>query len=144
MCTHKPSPPDITALGEGGGLDDLGGHPGVGASGAHLGCLVPLPCQAKVGDLQCQTLHTFILNGLSQKDWEEGWQGGWERKRKETQEVIRFWIINALIDYNAMKYITAKADFVPRAQLKENHARLGLVFNTLVNAFSLTSSSSLF
>lgn len=62
------SPPDVAALREGGGLDDLWGHPGVGAGGAHLGGLVPLPGQAEVCDLQRQTLHAFILYGLSQKD----------------------------------------------------------------------------
>lgn len=41
--THKHSPPDVAALGEGGRLDDLRGHPGIGASRAHLGGLVPLP-----------------------------------------------------------------------------------------------------
>lgn len=74
--THEPSPPDVAALGEGGGLDDLGGHPGVGAGSAHLGGLVPLPCQAEVGDLQRQTLHTFVLYGLCQEDW------GVERERQ--------------------------------------------------------------
>ena len=65
-CVH--SPPNVAALGEGGGLDDLGGHPGVGAGGAHLGGLVPLSGQAEVRDLQRQTLHTFILYGLRQED----------------------------------------------------------------------------
>lgn len=66
--THKLSPPHVAALGEGGGLNDLWSHPGVGASRAHLGGLVPLSGQAKVGDLQGQAFHTFILYGLSQED----------------------------------------------------------------------------
>lgn len=78
MYTHEHSPPDVAALGEGGGLDDLRGHPGVGAGRAHLGGLVPLPGQAEVCDLQRQTLHTFILYGLGQKDWRE-------EERKERQ-----------------------------------------------------------
>lgn len=67
--TLKHSPPDVAALGEGGGLDDLRGHPGVGAGRAHLGGLVPLSRQAEVSDLQRQTFHTFILYGLGQEDW---------------------------------------------------------------------------
>ena len=46
------SPPDIAALGEKRGLDDLRRHPRVGAGGAHLGGLVPLPRQAEVCDLE--------------------------------------------------------------------------------------------
>lgn len=66
--TH--SPPHVTALGEGGGLDDFWGHPGVGSCGAHLGGLVPLPGQPEISDLQRQTFHAFVLYGLSKKDWE--------------------------------------------------------------------------
>lgn len=66
--TPAHSPPDVAAFGERGRLDDFRGHPGVSASSAHLRGLVPLSGQAKVGDLQSQTLHTFILYGLSQED----------------------------------------------------------------------------
>lgn len=86
------SPPDVAALGEGGRLDDLGCHPGVGAGGAHLGGLVPLPGQAEVGDLQRQTLHTFILYGLSQQDWtREGREG---RKTDENSQRIDHFTIS--------------------------------------------------
>lgn len=80
--TLKHSPPDVAALGEGGRLDDLRRHPGVGASGAHLGGLVPLSCQAEVSDLQRQTLHTFILYGLSQQDCRGEERVGRDEKRE--------------------------------------------------------------
>lgn len=47
----EDSPPHVTALGEGGGLDDFRGHPSVGSCGAHLGGLVPLSGQAEISDL---------------------------------------------------------------------------------------------
>lgn len=67
--THQASPPDITALGEGGGLDHLRSHPGIGACGTHLCGLVPLTGQAEVSDLQGLVLHVVTLNGLKQQNW---------------------------------------------------------------------------
>ena len=91
LQTHHPhshrntqrqhSPPHVAALGKRGGLDDFGGHPSVGASSAHLGGLVPLSGQAEVSDLQRQTLHTFVLYGLSQEDWR-----GRERERRKRKD----------------------------------------------------------
>lgn len=67
--TSEHSPPHVAALGEGRGLDDFGGHPGVGSRCAHLGGLVPLSGQPEISDLQRQAFHAFVLYGLSQKDW---------------------------------------------------------------------------
>ena len=61
-------PPDVAAPGEQGEFDDLGGHPGVGARRAHLGGLVPLPCQAKICDLQGPATQILPLNGLQDQD----------------------------------------------------------------------------
>ena len=62
-------PPDVAALGEGGGADDLGGHPGVGARRTHLGGAVPLACQAEVGDLQRLVGQVLVLYPLQDQDW---------------------------------------------------------------------------
>lgn len=98
-CIHTHhSPPDVAALGEGGGLDDLRGHPGVGARRAHLGGLVPLSRQAEVGDLQRQTFHTVILYGLSQEDWrKEG--------RKESNASLQRIIFAFLLACNLRKKV---------------------------------------
>lgn len=67
--TSEPSPPHVAPLGEGGGLDDFRGHPGVGSRCAHLGGLVPLSGQPEISDLQRQAFHAFVLDGLSEQDW---------------------------------------------------------------------------
>ena len=46
------APPDVAGLGEGGGLDDLGRHPGVGPGGRHPRRVVGLPRQPEVRDLE--------------------------------------------------------------------------------------------
>lgn len=69
--TSEHSPPHVAALGEGRGLDDFRGHPGVGSRCAHLGGLVPLSGQPEISDLQRQAFHAFVLYGLSQKDWKK-------------------------------------------------------------------------
>lgn len=68
-ASAQAAPPDIAALREGGSLDDLGGHPGIGAGCAHLRGFVPLAGQAEVGDLQGLVLHVIALNGLQQQNW---------------------------------------------------------------------------
>lgn len=55
-------PPHITALGEERRLDDLRGHPGVGACCRHFGGFVPLPGQAKVCDFQRLPPDVIILD----------------------------------------------------------------------------------
>lgn len=85
--TREHSPPDVAALGEGRGLDDFGGHPGVGPRCAHLGGLVPFSGQPKIGDLQRHTFHTFTLYGLSKKDWREGREGQWVEKERQERWV---------------------------------------------------------
>lgn len=67
-CRHVASPPYVAPLGEQGGLDDLGRHPGVGASRAHLGRLVPLPRQAEVRDLQRLLPDVVILDLLQEQN----------------------------------------------------------------------------
>lgn len=56
------TPPDVTAFGEERRLDDLGGHPGVGACSWHFSGFVPLPGQAKICDLQGLPPDVIILN----------------------------------------------------------------------------------
>lgn len=56
VAPHSPVPtlavpPDVAALGEGGGLDNLGSHPSVGARSTHLGGFVPLSGEAEVSNL---------------------------------------------------------------------------------------------
>ena len=46
------SPPNVTSLGEGGGLDDLGRHPGVSSSSRDLCGVVHLAGETKVGDFE--------------------------------------------------------------------------------------------
>lgn len=62
------SPPDVAALGEGGGFDDLWCHPGVSARGAHLSRLVPLSRQTEICDLQGFALNAALLYRLSQQN----------------------------------------------------------------------------
>lgn len=62
-------PPDVATLGERRRADDFGGHPGVGAGGAHLGGAVPLSSQPKVCDLQSLVAEVFHLNPLEDEDW---------------------------------------------------------------------------
>jgi len=61
-------PPHVTALGEEGQFDDLRRHPGVGARRAHLGGLVPLPGQPKVGDLQGLAAQVVRVQWLQDED----------------------------------------------------------------------------
>ena len=61
-------PPDVAALGEGGGADDLRGHPGVGPGRAHLGGAVPLPRQTEVRDLQGLVGQVLLLHLLQDQD----------------------------------------------------------------------------
>lgn len=128
------SPPDVAALGEGGRLDDLGCHPGVGAGGAHLGGLVPLPGQAEVGDLQRQTLHTFILYGLSQQDWtREGREG---RKTDENSQRIDHFTISLHHCKDLFHTFIACKKQKKQLMLISTHAQMTHSF--------LTSSSSCF
>ena len=59
VCLHRTlraasmhPPPDVAGLGEGGGLDDLRRHPGVGPGSRHPRRVVGLPRQPEVGDLE--------------------------------------------------------------------------------------------
>lgn len=68
MCVRAQLPPDVTSFRKRGGLDDLGGHPGVGTRCAHLGGFVPLSRQAEVGDLERHVFHAVVLDGFGQED----------------------------------------------------------------------------
>lgn len=61
-CVLLAAPPDVASFGEERRLDDLGGHPGVGASSGHLSGLVPLASQSKVCDLQRLPPDVIVLN----------------------------------------------------------------------------------
>lgn len=72
----QASPPDIAALRESGGLDNLRGHPGIGARSTHLCGFVPLSGQSEVSDLQGLVVHVITFNGLQQQNWGRGWGAG--------------------------------------------------------------------
>lgn len=80
-ASTQTSPPDIAALREGGGLDNLRSHPGIGARSTHLRGFVPLAGQAEVSDLQGLVLHVVTFNGLQQQNWgrEEAGSGGGDK-----------------------------------------------------------------
>lgn len=69
-CTMRllSPPPNVATLGERRRADDFRSHPGVGASGAHLGGAVPLSSQPKVCDLQSLVAEVFHLNPLKDED----------------------------------------------------------------------------
>ena len=65
------SPPNVTSLGEGGGLDDLGRHPGVSPGRRHARRVVGLPRQAEVRYLERleQQVVALALNFLEDQGW---------------------------------------------------------------------------
>lgn len=67
-CNARRSPPDVAPLRKQGGLDDLRGHPGIGAGRAHLRGPVPLPRQAEVRNLQRLTAEVVVFYLLKQQN----------------------------------------------------------------------------
>lgn len=66
-------PPHVATLGERGRADNLRSHPGVGPGGAHLGGVVPLPGQSKVGYLQSLVAEVLHLHPFEDQDWVRQW-----------------------------------------------------------------------
>ena len=69
-------PPDVTSLGEGGGLDDLGRHPGVRPGGRHPRRVVGLPRQTEVRYLERleEEVVALPLDVLEDQGWKKGEQ----------------------------------------------------------------------
>lgn len=68
-ASQAPSaPPDVTAFGEEGETNNLGGHPGVSPCSAHFGGLVPLSGEAEVRDLEHRVREVVVLDGLQNED----------------------------------------------------------------------------
>ena len=75
LCTlfFVSSPPNVTSLGEGRGLDDLRGHPRVGAGRGHPRGVGALAGEAEVGDLERLEAEVVLLaeDALEDEDCEE-------------------------------------------------------------------------
>ena len=67
-------PPDVTSLGEGGGLDDLRRHPGVRARRRHPRRVVGLPRQTEVRYLERleEQVVALPLDVLEDQGWKKG------------------------------------------------------------------------
>ena len=76
LCTlfFVSSPPNVTSLGEGRGLDDLRGHPRVGAGRGHPRGVGALAGEAEVGDLERLEAEVVLLaeDALEDEDYKEG------------------------------------------------------------------------
>ncbi len=69
---HDPVAPDVAGLGEGGGLDDLRGHPSVGTGGGHAGGAAGFASQAEVRDLERLEQQVVVaVNVLADQDCRE-------------------------------------------------------------------------